>query len=70
MKIALVGATGMVGQIMLKVLEERDFPISKLIPVASERSFGKTVNFKGVEYNIVSIESAINEKADIALFDM
>ena len=68
MKIALVGATGMVGQIMLKVLEERDFPISKLIPVASERSVGKTVNFKGVEYNIVSIESAINEKADIALF--
>jgi|TARA_Y100000992_G_C21216339_1_gene468079 aspartate-semialdehyde dehydrogenase len=68
MKIALVGATGMVGQIMLKVLEERDFPISKLIPVASERSVGKTLNFKGVEYNIVSIESAINEKADIALF--
>ena len=47
MKIAVVGATGMVGQIMLKVLEERNFPVSELIPVASEKSVGKKVIFKG-----------------------
>ena len=68
MKLALVGSTGMVGQIMLKVLEERNFPVSNLIPVASKRSVGKTVNFKGKNYKIISIESAIKEKPDIALF--
>ena len=68
MKLALVGATGMVGQIMLKVLEERNFPLSNLIPVASKRSVGKTINFKGKNYKIISIESAIKEKPDIALF--
>ncbi|MFL2599272.1 MAG: aspartate-semialdehyde dehydrogenase [Flavobacteriaceae bacterium] len=68
MKLALVGATGMVGQIMLKVLEERNFPVSNLIPVASKRSVGKTINFKGKNYKIISIESAIKEKPDIALF--
>ena len=68
MKLALVGATGMVGQIMLKVLEERNFPLSNLIPVASKRSVGKTINFKGKNYKIISIESAIKEKPNIALF--
>jgi len=68
MKLALVGATGMVGQIMLKVLEERNFPVSNLIPVASKRSIGKTINFKGKNYKIISIESAIKEKPNIALF--
>ena len=68
MKLALVGATGMVGQIMLKVLEERNFPVSNLIPVASKRSVGKTINFKGKNYKIISIESAIKEKPEIALF--
>ena len=68
MKLALVGATGMVGQIMLKVLEERNFPVSNLIPVASKRSIGKTINFKGKNYKIISIESAIKEKPEIALF--
>ena len=68
MKLALVGATGMVGQIMLKVLEERNFPVSNLIPVASKRSVGKTINFKGKNYKIISIESAIKEKPNIALF--
>lgn len=68
MKLALVGATGMVGQIMLKVLEERNFPVSNLIPVASKRSVGKTINFKGKDYKIISIKSAIKEKPDIALF--
>ena len=58
----------MVGQIMLKVLEERNFPVSNLIPVASKRSVGKTINFKGKNYKIISIESAIKEKPNIALF--
>ena len=68
MKIALVGATGMVGNIMLQVLEERDFPITELIPVASERSIGKMVIYKGKEFPIVSMQDAIAKKADIALF--
>lgn len=68
MKIALVGATGMVGNIMLQVLEERNFPITELIPVASERSIGKMVIYKGKEFPIVSMQDAIAKKADIALF--
>ena len=68
MKIAVVGATGMVGQIMLKVLEERNFPVSELIPVASEKSFGKKVIFKGNELEIVSMQTAIDMKPEIALF--
>ena len=68
MKIAVVGATGMVGQIMLKVLEERNFPVSELIPVASEKSVGKKVIFKGNELEIVSMQSAIDMKPEIALF--
>ncbi|HCN12219.1 MAG TPA: aspartate-semialdehyde dehydrogenase [Chryseobacterium sp.] len=68
MKIAVVGATGMVGQIMLKVLEERNFPVSELIPVASEKSVGKKVTFKGNEFEIVSMQTAIDMKPEIALF--
>ncbi|MDR2205987.1 MAG: aspartate-semialdehyde dehydrogenase [Flavobacteriaceae bacterium] len=68
MKIAVVGATGMVGQVMLKSLEERNFPVSELIPVASEKSVGKKIVFKGKEYDVVSMQSAIGKKPEIALF--
>ncbi|MCP2037056.1 aspartate-semialdehyde dehydrogenase [Chryseobacterium sp. HSC-36S06] len=68
MKIAVVGATGMVGQVMLKVLEERNFPVTELIPVASEKSVGKKISFKGKEYAIVSMQTAIDMKPEIALF--
>ena len=68
MKIAVVGATGMVGQIMLKVLEERNFPVTELIPVASENSVGKKILFKGNEIEIVSMQDAIDRKPQIALF--
>jgi aspartate-semialdehyde dehydrogenase len=68
MKVAIVGATGMVGQVMLTVLKERNFPITELIPVASERSVGKKMSFNGKEHTIVSIQDAVNAKPDIALF--
>ena len=68
MKIAVVGATGLVGQVMLKVLAERNFPITELIPVASARSVGKKITFKGKEYAIVSVEDAIKLKPQIAIF--
>ena len=68
MKIAVVGATGMVGTIMMKVLEERNFPVTELIPVASERSVGKSVLFKGNECKIVGLETAVELKPDIAIF--
>ena len=68
MKVALVGATGMVGQVMLKVLAERNFPLTELIPVASEKSVGKSINFKGKEYKVVSMQTAIDLKPEIALF--
>ena len=68
MKIAVVGATGMVGAVMLKLLEERQFPITELIPVASERSVGKKVTYKGVDYTIVGLATAVEMKADIAIF--
>lgn len=68
MKIAVVGATGMVGQVMLKVLEERNFPVTELIPVASANSVGKKIIFKGEEIEIVSMETAISKKPQIALF--
>ena len=68
MKIAVVGATGMVGTVMLKLLEERQFPVTELIPVASERSVGKKVSYKGVDYTIVGLETAVEMKADIAIF--
>lgn len=68
MKVAVVGATGMVGSVMLEVLKERNFPITELIPVASEKSVGKTLEFKGKEYHIHSMQEAINKTPDIALF--
>lgn len=68
MKVAVVGATGMVGTVMLKVLEERNFPVTELIPVASERSAGKKLSFKGNEYTIVTLEDAVKMNADVALF--
>ncbi|MES2836607.1 MAG: aspartate-semialdehyde dehydrogenase [Bacteroidota bacterium] len=68
MKIAVVGATGLVGSMMLKVLEERNFHISELILVASDKSVGKKIHFKGKEYAIVSAETAIALKPQIALF--
>lgn len=68
MKVAVVGATGMVGQIMLKVLEERDFPVDELIPVASEKSIGKEIIFRGKPYKCVSMTDAISMKPHIALF--
>ena len=68
MRIAVVGATGMVGRVMLQVLEERNFPITELIPVASERSIGKTIEYKGKEYKIVSMQDAVEMCADIAIF--
>ncbi len=68
MKIAVVGATGLVGGKMLKVLEERNFPVSELIPVASEKSVGKEIMFKGKAYRICSMEEAIAAKPAIALF--
>ena len=68
MKIAIVGATGMVGEIMLKVLEERSFPIRELLLVASERSVGKKLNFKGESHTIIGLEKAIAARPDIALF--
>ena len=68
MKVAVVGATGMVGNVMLQLLEERQFPLTELIPVASERSVGKLIPFKGKEYPVVSLQTAVDMKADIALF--
>ena len=68
MKLAVVGATGMVGEVMLRVLSERNFPLTELIPVASERSVGKKVNYKGEDYKVVKISTAISMSPDIALF--
>ena len=68
MKVAVVGATGLVGSKMLQVLAERNFPVDELIPVASERSIGKEVSFKGKQYKIVSAEAAIAAKPDLAIF--
>jgi len=68
MKVAVVGATGMVGEVMLKVLAERNFPVTELILVASERSVGKEITFKGSTYKVVSLETAVSMKPQIALF--
>jgi aspartate-semialdehyde dehydrogenase len=68
MKIAVVGATGMVGEVMLKVLEERNFPFTELILVASEKSVGKEVAFKNKNYKVVGLQTAVDMKPDIALF--
>jgi aspartate-semialdehyde dehydrogenase len=68
MKVAVVGATGLVGTVMLKVLEERNFPLTELIPVASDKSVGKLITFKGKQFPIVSMDTAIGMRPDIALF--
>lgn len=68
MKIAVVGATGMVGNVMLQLLAERDFPVSELIPVASEKSVGKSIEFKGKQVLIRSMHAAIDLRPDIAIF--
>lgn len=68
MRVAVVGATGMVGEVMLQVLAERNFPITELIPVASERSIGKEINFKNTSYKVVGLAQAVSLRPDIALF--
>ncbi|MGE0560176.1 MAG: aspartate-semialdehyde dehydrogenase [Flavobacteriales bacterium] len=68
MKVAVVGATGMVGNVMLKVLAERNFPITELIPVASEKSVGKEVEYLGKKYKIVGMQTAVDMKPEIAIF--
>ncbi len=68
MKVAVVGATGLVGTKMLQVLEERNFPVTELIPVASEKSVGKEIRFKGKPFKIVSVADAIKQKPDLAIF--
>lgn len=68
MKVAVVGATGLVGSKMLQVLAERDFPVTELVPVASERSVGKDVEFKGKKYKVVSMIDALAAKPSVAIF--
>ena len=68
MKIAVIGSTGVVGKVMLYLLESRNFPLTNLIPVASQNSVGKKIIFKNKEYDIVSISDAVKMKPDIALF--
>ena len=68
MRVAVVGATGLVGSKMLQVLEERKFPVTELIPVASEQSLGKTVAFAGKEYPVVSVTEALKMQPQLALF--
>lgn len=68
MRVAVVGATGMVGEVMLQVLAERNFPVTELFPVASERSVGKEVQFNGQPYKVIGLEAAVALKPDIAIF--
>ena len=68
MKVAVVGASGLVGQKMLQIMSERNFPVEELLPVASERSVGKKISYNGKDYTILSMEDAIAAKPDIALF--
>ena len=68
MKVAVVGATGLVGRKMLQVLEERQFPVSSLVPVASDKSVGRHVSFIGKQWEVVSIEQALSQDVQIALF--
>jgi aspartate-semialdehyde dehydrogenase len=68
MKVAVVGATGMVGEVMLKVLEERNFPVTELLLVASERSVGKKLTFKNKEYTVIGLADAVAAKPQIAIF--
>ena len=68
MKVAVVGATGMVGKVMLKVLAERNFPITELLLVASERSIGKKLHYNNKEYSVIGLEDAVTAQPDIAIF--
>lgn len=68
MKVAVVGSTGLVGQIMLKVLEERAFPVTELLPVASENSIGRQVQFYGNDFKVISMQDAVDAHPDLALF--
>ncbi|AZJ33112.1 aspartate-semialdehyde dehydrogenase [Tenacibaculum mesophilum] len=68
MRVAVVGATGMVGNVMLQVLAERNFPVTELIPVASERSVGNQIEFQGTNYTVVGLQTAVAMQPDIALF--
>ena len=68
MKVAVVGATGMVGEVMLRVLDERQFPIDELLLVASERSVGKKMVFRGKEHTVVGLQTAVEEKPNLAIF--
>ena len=68
MRVAVVGATGMVGNVMLKVLREHNFPITELIPVASEKSVGQVIEFGGLKYTVVGLATAVEMKPDIAIF--
>lgn len=68
MRVAVVGVTGMVGNVMLEVIKEHNFPVTELIPVASEKSIGKKINFNGKEYSVIGLEQAVSLKPDVALF--
>ena len=68
MKVAVVGATGLVGGVMLKTLEERNFPVDEILPVASDKSAGKLVQFKGKGISVITMEAAVEARPDLALF--
>ena len=68
MRVAVVGVTGMVGNVMLEVLAEHNFPVTELIPVASVKSVGKKIVFKGTEYTVIGLQQAVSLKPDVALF--
>ena len=68
MKVAVVGATGLVGSKMLQVLEERNFPLTELLPVASEKSVGKEITYKGRTYKVIGMADAVAARPDIAIF--
>lgn len=68
MKVAVVGATGMVGNVMLEVLKEHNFPVTELIPVASEKSIGKSIEYNGKLFNVVGLQTAVDCKPDVAIF--
>ena len=68
MRVAVVGATGMVGTVMLQVLREQAFPITELFPVASEKSIGSTLDFGGLIYPVIGLQEALDKQPDIAIF--
>ena len=68
MKVAVVGATGMVGEVLLEILKERNFPFSELMLVASEKSVGKEITFKNETYKVIGLAEAVSKKPDLAFF--